>query len=402
MPQLRVVIVTETYLPQINGVSKTLSRLVDYLTGQGDEVKILAPRYDTTPSLPEGAEVFSFRAVPLPFYKEVVIPVGRLGRIWKILKNQRPDLVHVATEGPFGLSAIISARCLGIPVVSSFHTNFPQYIGLYGTGWLEGTAWRYLRWFHNATLTTFCPTPTIQNVLLSKGFRSLAIWGRGVDRHLFDPLKRDDELRRSYGIGPEEIVLSYVGRLAVEKNLNLLMDAWRQLPTDRPFRLMLTGDGPLFEKLRSEYLGEEKGKVLFTGYKQGEELARHYASADLFVFPSVTETFGNVILEAMSSGLPVIGFRVQGPQDIVQDGYSGLFAPEISAKGLASTILDITEQLQKMRTMGKQARIYAKSQTWPLILEKVRSRYLEVLSGFVPAHGISGSPKPTREQTDKF
>jgi glycosyltransferase involved in cell wall biosynthesis len=402
MPQLRVAIVTETYLPQINGVSKTLSRLVDYLAAQGDEVKILAPRYDTNPSLPEGAEVFPFRAVPLPFYKEVVIPVGRPGRIWKILKSQRPDLVHVATEGPFGLSAIISARCLGIPVVSSFHTNFPQYIRLYGTGWLEGTAWRYLRWFHNATLTTFCPTFTIENVLLSKGFRSLAIWGRGVDSHLFDPRKRNDELRRSYGIGPEEIVLSYVGRLAVEKNLGLLMDAWRQLPKDRPFRLMLTGDGPLFEKLRSEFQGQEKPKVLFTGYKQGEELARHYASADLFIFPSVTETFGNVILEAMSSGLPVVSFRVQGPQDIVQNGRSGLFAPEISSGDLASTILDITDQPQKMRAMGKQARAYAESQTWPHILKKVRSRYLDVLSRFIPTRGISGCSKSVEKRTHDF
>ncbi len=385
MSQLQVTIVTESYLPQINGVSKTLSRLVEYLGRQGDKVTILAPRYDTPTIIPEGVETFSFRAVPLPIYREVVIPVGRPGRIWQLLKGHRPDLVHVATEGPLGLSAVISARALGIPVVSSFHTNFPQYLRLYGTGWLEGSAWCYLRWFHNATLTTFCPTPTIERILLAKKFRSPAVWGRGVDSILFHPRKRDGELRRSYGIGPEEIVLSYVGRLAVEKNLDLLMDAIREIPGELPFRLMLTGDGPLFKKLRLQFQGYKGRDVLFTGYKQGEELARHYASADLFVFPSVTETFGNVILEAMSSGLPVVGFKVQGPQDIIQNGCTGLFSHNISAEGLALTIRELLDKPERLRSMGKKARAYAELHTWPNILEKVRCHYLDVLSRVFPS-----------------
>jgi glycosyltransferase involved in cell wall biosynthesis len=354
--------------------------LVTYLAGQGDEVKILAPAYDSFPGLPKGVELFPFRAFPLPFYKEVVMPAGLPGGIRRVLKRHLPDLVHVATEGPFGLSAVISARSLGIPVVSSFHTDFPQYFRLYGSNWMEGISWRYLRWFHNATLATLCPTPTIKKMLLDKGFRAVEIWGRGVDSELFHPRKRDEELRCSYGIAPDELLLLFVGRLAVEKNLQLLLSAWGLLSQNQPLRLMLIGDGPLMEQLRSQWGEKENSKVIFTGYKQGEELARHYASADLFVFPSLTETFGNVILEAMSSGLPVVSFKVQGPQDVVKEGLTGFFPAEISAAALSATVLKLLDQPWKLRAMGGHARKYAETQAWPLVLEKVRRCYEQVLA----------------------
>jgi glycosyltransferase involved in cell wall biosynthesis len=189
---MRIALVSETYYPQINGVSRTLDQLVAFLDRQGDEVRLYLPRYAQSGSaLPPSASAQSFAAMPVPFYPEVLLPLVRPAVLRKNFAAFRPDLVHIATEGPLGWAALRAAGQLGLPVVSSYHSNFSHYLRLYGLGWLAGACWRYLRWFHNGTRATFCPAPSIWEDLRGRGFRNLHLWGRGVDSQRFAPRWRD-------------------------------------------------------------------------------------------------------------------------------------------------------------------------------------------------------------------
>jgi glycosyltransferase involved in cell wall biosynthesis len=222
---------------------------------------------------------------------------------------------------------------------------------------------------------TFCPALSTRRELEARGFRNVAVWGRGVDSDRFHPAKRDPALRTALGIAPDETVLAYAGRLAAEKNLDILVEAWRTLPERQRCRLLFIGDGPMRQRLEKA-AGE---RCIFAGYRHGEELARLYASADLFVFPSLTETFGNVVLEAMASGLPAIGFAVQGPGDIIQDGRTGRLAGTVHADELRRTISAVVlDDYQRLR-MARDARRYAEAQSWERIMGGLRSSYLEAL-----------------------
>lgn len=374
---LKIALVTETYLPQINGVSKTLDRLVAHLLSQGDQVHLLVPRYrDNPPQAQPGLEVAAFGALALPNYQEILLPFTRPGHVRRILRDAAPDVVHIATEGPLGWAALRAAGKLGLPVVSSYHTNFSQYMASYRLGFIENAVWRYLRWFHNRTMRTFCPTPSIRDILHAKGFARIDTWGRGVDCERFDPAKRDARLREELGFAPQDVVFVYCGRLAAEKNLSMLMSAFRDLADPRA-RLMLIGDGPLRAKLAAE----ADARVVFTGYRQGEELARLYAVADVMAFPSLTETFGNVMLEAMASGLPVIGFKVPGPQDIVAGGHTGQLVAEISAPALTRAMARFLADGEAARRTSANARAYAQRQNWHQINEVVRQAYLQARAG---------------------
>lgn len=369
---LRISLATETYFPQVNGVSRTLDHLVRHCAEQGDRVQLLLPSYDQNgQQLPAQVEKRAWRAVALPFYREVVVPMVNVGMIEKALDTFRPDLVHIATEGPLGWAALRAAKRLQLPVVSSYHTNFPQYLQTYSASFLEPICWHYLRWFHNNTLATFCPSDSTRVLIEGKGFKNVDIWRRGVDNHRFNPGKRDHELRKSIGVGPDDILTCYAGRLANEKNLAMLFDAWQGLADHDNCHLLVIGDGPLRERLEAR----STPKVIFAGYRYGEELASMYASSDLFVFPSLSETFGNVVLEAMASGLPVIAYDVQGPKDIVRDRQTGTLVSEISASALAAALLEIIGDQDRRRTMGRQARIYAEQQTWEGIMSGIRKRY---------------------------
>ncbi|SDM55024.1 Glycosyltransferase involved in cell wall bisynthesis [Geoalkalibacter ferrihydriticus] len=374
---LKIALVTETYLPQINGVSKTLDRLVTHLQSQGDSVHLLIPRYrDNPPQAKPGLEVTAFGALSLPNYPEILLPFTRPGRVRRILRDIAPDVIHIATEGPLGWAALLAARKLGVPMISSYHTNFSQYMVSYRLGFIETSVWRYLRWFHNQTARTFCPTPSIRDILHTEGFERVGTWGRGVDCERFDPVKRDARQRRELGFAPEDVVFVYCGRLAAEKNLPMLMNAFRDLADPRA-RLMLIGDGPLRTKLAAE----ADQRVVFTGYQQGEELARLYAAADIMAFPSLTETFGNVMLEAMASGLPVIGFKVPGPQDIVCHGTTGHLVTEISAPAFTRAMARFLADGEAIRRTGANARAFAQRQNWHQINEVVRQAYLQARAG---------------------
>jgi len=395
---VRVSIVSETYFPEINGVSRALANLVRFLHAQGDTLQLLVPRYPAPlEDILPGMDVNTFASLPLPLYREVRMPLARPRAVAERLRQFRPDLLHIATEGTLGHCALRIARRRGIPVATSYHTNFAAYSRSYFLACLEPLIWRYLRRFHNAAGVTLCPTESIAVELRRRGFRRVGIWSRGVDSMRFDPRKRDANVRAQWGIGDREIVALYAGRLANEKNLNLLLDAFEMLTATpatsasvRP-RLMLVGDGPARARLQRR---AGPGTV-FTGYQRGEDLAKLYATAEFFVFPSLTETFGNVILEAMASGLPVIAFNVPGPKDVIRSGTTGRIVETVSSRALADAMADLLHAPDRRRAMGRAAREYAVRQEWSAVNHPVRETYRKLLlmrADQSPGSGIAGVP----------
>ena len=369
---MRIAIVSETWLPQVNGVSRTLDELARFLGNCGDDLLLMIPRYRPQAESSAGCRISSFAGPRLPFYTEIRLPIARPATVRNQLKAFAPDLVHIATEGPLGWAALRAARGLSLPVATSYHTHFAPYLSAYRLGMLTGTAWSYLRWFHNRADLTLCPTPSARRQLLDKGFRGVEVWSRGVDSRRFDPAHSDPRLRQDLGIGPQETVLLYVGRLAAEKNLPMLIAAYRLLKG--PKRLLLVGDGPLRPVLERRAIPG----VMFAGYRHGAELARFYASADIFAFPSLTETFGNVVLEAMASGLATVGFAVPGPGDQIVDGETGLLAAQIDAGALAARLQELIDERPLRLRLAKAARAFAVSRSWEEINRQVRMHYLRI------------------------
>jgi glycosyltransferase involved in cell wall biosynthesis len=358
---MRLSLVTETYFPQVNGVSRTLDQLVKTVLKHGHTVQILHPRYRKNETiLTEGLQTGDFPSFSLPFYKEILLPVVTPGMMRREFEKFDPDVVHVATEGTMGLAALLAARKMGIPVVTSYHTNFPQYLSHYKLGWLEPLSRSYLRWFHNRAGCTLVPTREMMGRLVEKGFREVDEWGRGVDTVQFSPEKRDENLRSSLGIQPGDLAFLYVGRLAPEKNLMTMVNAFLSLNSPASAKLILVGDGPY----RSDLEGMTDSRIVLTGYRYGEELAALYASSDVFLFPSLTDTFGNVSQEAMASGLPVVAFDVTGPRSVVRDFVTGILVKEQTEKALASVMKDVLANRDLRLSLSEGALEYARSRDW--------------------------------------
>lgn len=372
---MRISLVSETYFPQVNGVSRTLGQLARVLRGSGDRVQVVHPDYGSPPAHPDDLPVASAR---VPFYREVHLPRPPFGTVFRSIEAFQPDLVHIATEATLGLAVLRRARRLGWPVVSSFHTNFDQYTHHYGVGFARGLIWRYLRWFHNATLETYVPSNATIDNLRSRGLERLVLWPRGVDAHHFRPDRPNREsIRSALGFTPDNPVIGHVSRIAVEKNVEYLGEALRLVEQARPgVRLLIVGDGPARPAL-AERLGPS---ARFVGYRTGEDLADHYAACDLFAFASLTETFGNVILEAMASGLPVVAVRAGGPGDIVRPGSTGsLVEPTAPPEAFAQALISLVDDPAARAALAAQARAHAVSQSWDAIMTTLRDRYQECL-----------------------
>ncbi len=375
---MRVALFTDTYLPQVNGVSRTLARLVRHLADGGHEVALVSPRIEEAPA--EHVVLHHrLRGVPVPVYPELLLtgPLGRRGRA--ALDDFAPDVVHCATESTVGRGGRRWALRRGHPLVTSFHTNFPEYAAGYGLGFAESFAWALLRRFHEPALRTLCPSRATLEELRARGFHErLGIWSRGVDSHLFDPARRSAELREELAPGAE-VVLLYVGRLAPEKRIETLFEAFVRLRgrTESSVALVLTGDGPLGDDLRRR---AEPG-VHFTGYLRGEALSAAYASADICAFPSDTETFGNVVTEAMASGLPVVGADRGGVRDTIRHGETGFLTRPRDPEALAEALLELVENPALRKEMGAAARADARTRSWPAILEGVVEVYREAAGG---------------------
>ncbi len=327
--QLRIALVSETFPPEINGVSMTLGRLVDGLARRGHQVQVVRCRlpHEKPNEKPSEAHPLihpvALPSLPIPRYSGLRLGLPAKKRLRELWRSERPDVVHVATEGPLGRSALRVAEELGLPLASSYHTNFHDYSRHYGIGLFQGMVAGYLRRFHNRTRLTMVPSPDLLERLAANGYNNLVTLGRGVDTQLFTPAKRDLDLRAHWGARPQDPVLLHVGRVAPEKNIPLALAAFARVRELVPTaRMVVAGEGPLRRGLSTQHPA-----VLFTGALSVEDLARHYASADVFMFPSMSETFGNVLLEAMASGLATVSFCYAAPKAFIQHDDNGVLAP---------------------------------------------------------------------------
>ncbi|HMV52901.1 MAG TPA: glycosyltransferase family 1 protein [Rhodocyclaceae bacterium] len=320
---LRIAVVTETYPPEINGVAITSGRQVEGLLALGHRVQLIRPQqqHDDQPIRNEAFSEILIRGLPIPRYPQLRLGLPAAGRLESLWRSDPPDAVQVVTEGPLGWSAVTAARRLGLPVVSEFHTNFDAYSAHYGAGWLRQAVGGYLCHFHNRADLTLVPTRELQKTLLRAGYHGVEVVSRGVDCSLFNPGRRRPALRTAWGVGADDLVVIHVGRLAPEKNLPLLMRAFDAITASRTSaKLLLVGDGPS----RAQLEAQARPNVVFAGMRRGEDLANHFASADLFLYPSITETFGNVTGEALASGLPVVAYDYAAAALLVRDGHNGL------------------------------------------------------------------------------
>jgi glycosyltransferase involved in cell wall biosynthesis len=374
---LRVAVVTETWPPEVNGVAATAARVVAELRDRGHELQVLRPRqHEADQSLQEDgyAEVL-MRGLPIPRYPQLKmgLPARRLlQRRWSL---QRPDVVHIVTEGPLGWSALLAAQALKLPVVSDFRTNFHAYSQHYGLAWLNRPIVGYLRKFHNRTACTMVPTEGLKAELQAEGFHNLRVVARGVDTRLFDPSRRSTELRRRWGAGPQDMVVAHVGRIAPEKNLDTLIAAVAAMrQTDPGVKLVFVGDGPARAQLQ-----QRCPEAHFAGLQRGEELAAHYASADVFLFPSLTETYGNVLPEAMASGLAVVAFDYAAAGQLVRHGHNGLLVRLGENAEFCATAARLAGEGAEARALGAQARLAALKMDWGRIAREVEAEYLAAI-----------------------
>ena len=369
---MRIAYVTETYPPEINGVALTVARAVAYLRQQGHTVDLIRPRR-TDESSGGDADELRVAGRSLPMYPEVRFGWPCVSAVAARLRATRPQLVHVATPGPLCLAAVSLARQLSIVTTSDYRTDFGDYAGHYHLGWLGNSVARYLRWFHNRTERSFVPTELCRQRLAQQGFERLAVVGRGVDVDHFSPNRRDPALRERWNPAGGPILL-HVGRLAAEKNVALALRAAAAAATRVPgTKAVVVGDGPMRGALQRQF-----PQALFLGMQTGDALAACYASADVFMFPSLSDTFGNVTLEALASGLPVVAFNRAAAAEHMRDGVDGhLISPNDSAAFVQATchLAGLDEvTAYGMRLRARQAALAA---TWSRVLAQFEQHLLE-------------------------
>jgi glycosyltransferase involved in cell wall biosynthesis len=383
LPPPHICIVTETYPPEVNGVAFTLAHLVDGLSARGHVVSLVRPRQRACDGADDcgGATLTLVPSLPFPWYRELQIgvPAGRLLRHrWS---QRRPDVVYVATQGPLGWSAVHTARRLEIPVFSGFHTNFDSYSTHYGAGWLRPIIVRCLRRFHNRTCGTLVPCQDIRERLHASGFANVHVLDRGVDSHVFTPARRCAALRARWGVAERGLAILSVGRIAAEKNLQVAVAAYRAIQGfDTTAKFVIVGDGPYRAALEREHRD-----LIFCGVRTGEDLARHYASADIFLFPSETETFGNVTLEAMASGLVVVAYDYAAARAHLTHGETGVLVPYGASQAFVDAAVKLVQAPQSLQRMRQQARLHASSIAWPRVVETFETLLMGARTGRHPA-----------------
>jgi glycosyltransferase involved in cell wall biosynthesis len=356
MTPVRISIVTETYVPDVNGVANSLRHLIQALDPQRFRIQIIrtSPKTDWVPEVEEEW----VPGVTIPMYPDLQLGLPARKRVADVWNQFQPDLVFIATEGLLGNSALKEAQKRGLPVLSAFHTNFHRYSSYYGLGWIKTLTLNWLRHFHNRTLGTLVPSAESAHFLRRSGFHNVHVLPHGVDCELFHPRRRSVSLRQLWGVADDDPVALYVGRIAAEKNIPQVIDSYRQLKQEYPgLKLVMVGDGPMRLELECRY-----PDIVFAGVQTGEALARFYASADLFMFASVTETFGLVTLEAMASGLPVVAFNMAAAAQFVRNGIDGQLAEVDNAESFSQALRKLL-QLDLFQA-GQQARSRAEQASW--------------------------------------
>ena len=373
---LRIAVVTETWPPEVNGVAMSMARIVEGLRARHHDLQLIRPRQGSGDSQYGAShEQVLTGSWPVPRYPHLRMGVPSKAALVQLWALRRPDVVHIATEGPLGWSALQAARRLQLPVTSDFRTNFHAYGQHYGIGWLAKPILAYLRKFHNRASCTMVPTEALRSDLAARCFERLHVVGRGVDTRQFDPAKRNAALRSAWGAGDDALVLAYVGRLAAEKNLDAVLAAFEALRAKRSHtKLLFVGDGPLRDTLRARC-----PQAIFAGHRSGDDLAAHYASADVFLFPSLTETFGNVTTEAMASGLPVVAFDSAAAGQLIAHGRNGLLASGTDLPAFVSAALPLAHDAALRASLGAAARETACRIDWRSVVIRFESIVSQVI-----------------------
>lgn len=368
---LQIALITETYLPEVNGVAITIGRMVDGLCQRGHEIHMIRPRQhkqDTARNIANYCETL-VAGMPIPGYSGLRSGLPAKGLLLRLWQSRRPDIVHIATEGPLGWSALSAARKLNIPVSTDFHTNFHSYTQHYGIGLLRWPIAAYLRHFHNKAACTLVPTAELQKQLEQDGYRNVQVVSRGVDTELFHPSRRSAALRASWGADESTPVVMLVSRIAAEKNLAVAIQAFEQMRSVNPLtKMVLVGDGPARAELQKQH-----PDVIFAGMQTGEALAEHYASGDIFVYPSLTETYGNVTVEAMASSLATIAYDYAAAREHIVHNDNGILVPFSDTQAFiehAKTLIADTAQVQRLRHAARQT---VKSLTWDHIMGQMEN-----------------------------
>lgn len=371
---MRLAIFTDTYPPHMNGVAAALGRLTHAVRERGGEVRVVTTSDPRAPDAEWG--VRRWPSIPFWAYPQLRVSAPPPAYVARELAAWRPTLAHVATPFGVGLAARRAAMSLGVPLVTSYHTSFSQYAAYYRLGKLSAPGWSFLRWFHNSGLRTYCPSNAIRNELDEKGFHNTRIWSRGVDMARFSPARRSAGMRARFGAGPDTVVVAYVGRIAAEKGLAVAAAAMRRLESERSIRFVVVGEGPYETRLRAL----SPAATVFTGRLSGDALGEAYASADLFVFPSTTDTFGQVLLEAMASGLPVVAADA-GPTREVLGGAGGVLVPAADDAGFAAEIRRLAQNPAERSRMGAAALRAASERSWTAVFDDLVRDYNEIALG---------------------
>lgn len=347
---MHVAIVTETYPPEVNGVALTVSSLEHGLRARGHDVSLVRPRQSAS-QLPAAHETL-VRGAGLPKYPGLKFGFPATARLIERWRDSPPEAIYVATEGPLGWSAVRAAKRLGIPAATGFHTRFDSYMRDYGVGVLQPVALSWMRRFHNDGDATLVPTRELQAFLQARGFDKVVLLPRAVDTALFDPVRRSPGLRAAWGLAVGDIAAIHLGRIAAEKNLPLAIRAFRAIQQRHPTaRFVWVGDGPSRESIAREH-----PDFIFCGLHRGDALARHFASADLFLFASESETFGNVTLEAMASGVATVAFDYGAAREYLRDGLHGAAIADGDDDGFVAAAVAIADDADLRIAMGAAAR----------------------------------------------
>lgn len=364
---LKIAIFTETFLPKIDGIVSILCLMLQRLNERGHKVLLFGP--PGGPAEYAGAEIFGVGGPPLPFYPEVRINIPRR-QVWERIKDFQPDIVHTVNPfflGPFGLSY---GRKLGVPVVASYHTNVPHYVKHYGGWFVEPLVWWYMRTLHNQAHLNLCPSTSTLQDLRARRFRRVRWWKRGIDTLHFSPGPRDEKIRAMLTDGnPDDFLIVNVGRHAPEKRLELIREPIFQQPG---VRLALIGGGPAHETLKRHFRGTP---TVFPGYMRGAELVAAYRSADAFLFPSTTETFGLVALEAMACRIPVIAARYGGVLDIISDEVNGLLFDPAHPAEIGAQIKRLREDRELYERLAEEGLQHARSRSWQATMDQLVDYY---------------------------
>jgi glycosyltransferase involved in cell wall biosynthesis len=386
---LRVALVTETFAPEVNGVAMTLGNLVKGLLQRGHTVQIVRPRQanEGAPTVRAGFDEVLAKGMPIPNYPDMRFGWLSKNRLIQLWRQKRPDIVHVATEGPLGWCAVAAARHLQLPVSSSFHTNFHQYSAHYGMGLLKLAIEAYLRHFHNRTMATLAPTQAVAQTLKDSGYRNVSILSRGVAIEQFTPALRSKALRDAWGVNDNDVVVLYVGRLAKEKNAGVVLNAFAAIQARLPSaKMVFVGDGPLRQTLQAAC-----PNATFTGIKTGADLATHYASSDLFLFPSLTETFGNVVPEALASGMAVVSYACAAAANLIQHNHSGALVTPGDEVDFINTAVALATDHDRRNRLRQQAAPSVAHMSWSAVTDG----FVSTLRVVIDCHDNAAGPKPS-------